>query len=148
MSYLDKFIEVKESKLPNGGQGLFTKVDIPKGTRITEYKGKFTTWAEVEDLFDNAYFFSIDDETVINAMDDLTSFGRYANDAKGLSKVKGLSNNADYMIEGKKVFIDAVKNIKKGEEIFVPYGTDYWKQIRFNINFDRKAGKEKEALEA
>jgi SET domain-containing protein len=144
MSYLDKFLYIKKSNLPNGGKGLFTKVDIPKGTRITEYKGKFTTWAEVESLFDNGYYFHIDDETVINAMDDLNSFGRYANDAKGLSKVKGLANNADYTIEGKKVFIDAKKNIKNGEEILVPYGADYWKQVRYNINWDKKELKDKE----
>jgi hypothetical protein len=143
MSYFDKFLYVKKSNLPNGGKGLFTKVDIPKGARITEYKGKFTTWAEVEPLFDNGYYFHIDDETVINAMDDLKSFGRYANDAKGLSKVKGLTNNSEYSIEGKRVFIDAVKKISAGEEILAPYGTDYWRQVRYNIKYDEKSEKAK-----
>ena len=58
---------------------------------------------------------------------------RYANDAAGLSVVKGLRNNCKYEIFGDKCFIVAEKNIKPGEEIFVTYTKEYWDCIRYNI---------------
>ncbi len=40
MAFLDDQLVVEKSTLPEGtGKGLFTKVFIPKGTRITECKG-------------------------------------------------------------------------------------------------------------
>ena len=39
---------VKRSGLPDTGKGLFTKIFIPKGTAIVEYKGTITTWKDVD----------------------------------------------------------------------------------------------------
>src|SRR5690606_40160989 len=49
MALLEKHLYVKKSTLPNSGKGLFTKVFIPKGTRIVEYKGRRTVWKDVKD---------------------------------------------------------------------------------------------------
>ncbi|MBK8291257.1 MAG: SET domain-containing protein [Flammeovirgaceae bacterium] len=59
MALLEKKLIVKKSTLPGAGKGLFTKVSIPKGTRIVEYKGKIVTWKEVEAMADerNGYVF-------------------------------------------------------------------------------------------
>ena len=66
---------------------------------------------------------------------------RYANDAEGLSKVKGLKNNAEYQITDKtKCFIIAKRDIAKNEEIFVSYTKEYWDAIRYNIKL-KKEGK-------
>lgn len=68
MALLEKYLYVKKSTLPNAGKGLFTKVFIPKGTRIVEYKGKITTWKEVEDEDGkNAYIFYVKRYHVIDA---------------------------------------------------------------------------------
>ena len=56
--------------------------------------------------------------------------GRFANDAKGLARIPGLKNNSEYMVEGNKCFIDATRNIQKGEEIFVEYGKEFWDLIK------------------
>jgi hypothetical protein len=49
MALLEKNLFVKKSTLPNAGKGLFTKVAIPKGTLIVEYKGKISAWKDVKD---------------------------------------------------------------------------------------------------
>ena len=127
---------LKESQLPNAGKGLFTDSFIKKGERIIEYKGEIVTWAECEKRAQedkDGYVFYINSRHCIDAWPRPEALARYANDARGISRVKGLNNNAEYVIRGKKVFIEAVKNIKAGSEIFVSYGADYWKVIRENI---------------
>ncbi len=137
-----KNLKIKTSTIPQAGKGLFTTVDIEKGTIITEYTGRRATWAEVEDDTENGYIYFIDDQNVIDASSDLKSWGRYANDAAGLTRVKGVKNNAEYYEEDNKVFIKAKTTIPAGAEIFVSYGRDYWRQIRDNIKIDQASTKQ------
>jgi len=131
MPLLEKHLVVKRSQIPKSGKGLFTKVFIKKGSRIVEYKGRIQPWREVkgQDGF-NGYLMYITRNTVINALPTIKTFGRYANDANGLSRIEGLRNNAEYVSEGKRCFIDATKNLEAGEEILVGYGREYWTLIR------------------
>ncbi|RYD81326.1 MAG: SET domain-containing protein [Sphingobacteriales bacterium] len=130
-----KNLFVKESTIPSSGNGLFTKVFIPKGTYIIEYTGKVTTWKEADhEDGKNGYIYFLNRNHVINASKHKAALARYANDARGLSKVKGVLNNSVYEEEKKKVFIKAVKNIEPGQEIFVAYGKDYWDTIKENFN--------------
>lgn len=131
MPLLEKFLYVKNSSLPDAGKGLFTKKEIPKGTRIVEYKGKLRTWKEVKHLDGyNGYLMFINRQAVIDALPAIKTFGRYANDASGFVKVKGLKNNAEYVSEGNRCFIESLRTIRRGEEIFVGYGRDFWKLQR------------------
>lgn len=97
MAIANRKLEVKVSSLPNAGMGLFTKVDFKKGDIITEYKGKLCTWKKVEDDVDNGYIYYMNDDCVIDARNSIKTFGRYANDAAGLQKVKGHTNNSIYV---------------------------------------------------
>jgi len=117
--------------LPKAGKGLFTKVSIKKGTRIVEYKGRIQPWREVkaQDGY-NGYLMYITRNTVINALRAIKTFGRYANDASGLVKIKGLRNNTESISEGKRCFIEATRTIHAGEEILVGYGREYWTLIK------------------
>jgi uncharacterized protein len=134
MALLEKQLIVKKSTIPNSGQGLFTKKFIPKGTRIVEYKGKVTAWKEVKDEDGkNGYIFYVNRNHVINALPTKKALARYANDAKGLTRIKGVYNNADYITDGLKAFIESKKDIPAGGEILVDYGKDYWKVIRYNL---------------
>jgi hypothetical protein len=65
---------------------------------------------------------------------------RYANDAQGLSKVKGITNNCRYVadMDTMKVYIESVKDIPAGAEILVQYGKEYWDVIRHNMKLDEK----------
>lgn len=143
MAYLEKFLVIKPSTLPDAGMGLFTKTFIAAGTRVVEYKGKVTTWKEVEHDHDNAYLFTVTPHHVIDARRALKSFSRYANDARGFTRIKGVTNNAIYVQdEDNRVFLEAKRDIPAGGEIFVSYGNDYWKVMRENKKIERDQEKE------
>jgi hypothetical protein len=142
MAFLEKQLYVKTSTLPNAGKGLFTKKFIPKGTRIVEYKGRTRSWKEVQkDEDESPYIYYVKRNFVIDALNDKKALARYANDARGLQRVKELSNNAEYVEEGVRVFIEAAKDIPAGGEIFVGYGPEYWQVIRHNIRIDEREKK-------
>jgi uncharacterized protein len=143
MALLEKFLYVKKSTIPDSGKGLFTKVSIPKGTRIVEYKGRRSTWNEVKDEDGkNGYIFYINRNNVIDALPWKSALARYANDARGLVKIKGFLNNCDYIVDGLKAYIESKKDIPAGSELFVDYGKDYWKVIRENVRLWKKEAKE------
>ena len=141
MALLEKYLLVKTSTIPNAGKGLFTTVFIPKGTRIVEYKGRITTWKEVKDDSTNVYIYTINPKHVIDARRTLKALARYANDAKGLTKVKGVNNNCIYVNDGLKAYIESVKDIEEGGEILVAYGKPYWDVMKENMKDELKAKK-------
>jgi hypothetical protein len=142
MAFLEKQLYVKKSTLPNAGKGLFTKKFIPKGTRIVEYKGKTRTWKEVQaDEDESPYIYYVKRNFVIDALNDKKALARYANDARGLQRVKDINNNAEYAEDGTRVFIEAAKDIPAGGEILVGYGPEYWQVIRHNMRIDEKEKK-------
>lgn len=146
MALLEKHLVVKKSTLPNSGKGLFTKIEIKKGTRIVEYKGKRTIWSKVkDDDGKNGYIFYITRNCVIDAWPTTQYLGRYANDARGYVKIKGITNNSEYVVDKKRCFIEATKNIPAGSEIFVGYGAEYWQTMRENWDVDKEAKKKKKS---
>jgi uncharacterized protein len=139
MPLLEKHLIIKRSTLKGAGKGLFTSKDIPKGTKIVEYKGKITTWKEVDDRKGlNAYIYYVNRNHVIDARTTKKEFARYANDAKGLLRSEGISNNCTYEIEGIKVYIKAMRKIPAGSELFVGYGKEYWDIIKENWGVKKK----------
>jgi len=131
MALFEKYLVIKKSKLPNAGKGLFTKIDIPKGKRIVEYKGKLRRWKDVKYLDGyNGYLMYITSNAVIDAEPAINTFGRYANDANGFGKTPGLKNNCEYVSEGRRCYIESLRPISKREEILVSYGKDFWKLQR------------------
>jgi SET domain-containing protein len=142
MALLEKQLFVKKSTLPDAGKGLFTKKFIPKGTRIIEYTGTIKTWKEVQaEEGENGYVYYVTRSHVIDALKIKNSLARYANDARGLQRVPGITNNAEYIEDGKRVYIEAAKDIPAKSEIFVSYGPEYWQVIRHNIRIDEKEKK-------
>ncbi len=140
MTLLDKKLFVKKSTLPGAGKGLFTKVFIPKGTRIIQYKGEVVTWKEVEKMADdrNGYVFYFSAKYCIDAWKTKKSIAQFANDAKGITRVDGIKNNGEYVTVKRDCFIEAIKDIPAGGEIFVGYGAEYWQVIRYNIRLEQK----------
>lgn len=131
---------VKTSQLPNSGKGLFTTTSIKKGTKIIEYLGEIIDWKEYErrvERDEDGYLFFINKKTCIDAFNTPQHKARFANDAAGLGRVKGLINNCVYEIEGNQCFIVAKKDINAGDEIFVSYTKEYWDCIRYNIKIGR-----------
>jgi SET domain-containing protein len=142
MTIPESKLVAKKSTIADSGKGLFTKVFIPKGTRIIEYKGTITTWEKIKKVKgENGYIYYVNKNWVIDAAPHPKALARYANDARGLKKVKGITNNSDYTEDGVKVYITAKKDIPAGSEILVGYGKEYWDTIRYNLKIDQRAKK-------
>ncbi len=132
-------LKVKRSQLTGAGKGLYTTSAIKKKSKIIEYKGEIIDWKEYEKRVKedrDGYLFFINKKRCIDAFDTPEHLARYANDAAGLSRVKGLRNNACYEISGDQCFIVATRDIEAGEEILVSYTKEYWDCIRYNIQND------------
>lgn len=140
MALLEKNLVIKKSVLPGAGKGLFTTVPIKKGTLIIEYKGEILTWKEVEAMADYrvGYVFFVYSTHVIDAWNYKSAKARYANDAKGLNRVPGITNNSEYHVYRRRCYIRAIKDIPAGAEILVSYGSEYWQVIRHNLREDLK----------
>lgn len=127
MTY-EQHLEIKTSQIPNSGLGVFAKCDIPKNAYISRFKGKI-----VRDLYNvplpNIYYLvEMEDGSTIDVY-NAKEKGKYINDAAGLIRVPGLKNNSVITYNNGKTYIMATRKIKKGEEIFVGYGSSYWKEI-------------------
>jgi uncharacterized protein len=113
----NKWIVVRRSKVH--GNGCFARRDIPKGTRIIEYLGERISHKEADrryegaDVSDNhTFLFIADRKTVIDA----TTGG---NEARWINH--HCDGNCESETEKGRVFVDAIKDMKKGEEL----GYDY-----------------------
>src|SRR5579863_3848177 len=135
MALLEKQLIVKRSTLKGAGKGLFTTRDIPRETRIIEYKGKVSRWKEVDSQEGlNGYIYYVNRNHVIDAWPSRGAIARYANDARGIVRSVGIRNNCTYIIEGLKVYIQSLRHIPAGSEILVGYGKEYWDIIRENLD--------------
>jgi len=124
---------VKKSQLPGAGKGLFTTKAIRKDKKIIQYRGEIIGYNEYRRRARkeiDQYLFYLRRDLCIDAMFTLQYKARYANDAAGITRVKGIRNNSDYVIFGDQCFIVARRDIKAGEEIFVDYTKPYWKHMR------------------
>ncbi len=140
MPFSEKQLFLKKSQLPFAGMGLFTRHFIVRHTRIIEYKGRITTWKNILEeeeksgIF-NGYVYYVNRYHVIDARHRIKALARYANDAAGIKKRKGVTNNCRFIKDGLRVFIKAMKDISAGEEILIRYGKDYWNGITTIKNF-------------
>jgi uncharacterized protein len=110
-------IEVRDS--PVHGRGVFAVAFIPKRTRIVEYLGDRVSHKAADERYEDhdendnhTFLFIVDKHTVIDA-----AIG--GNDARFINhQCKG---NCESVIAYRRVFIDATRDIKAGEEL----GYDY-----------------------
>jgi len=106
--------------------GLFAKSDIKKGEKVIEYKGRKFTHKQVEedDRFDNSkaiYLFTLNERYVLDG-DTKTNTAKYINHS--------CDPNCEVDIIKGKIWIIAIKDIKKGNELSYDYGFGYDKDFR------------------
>jgi len=100
------------------GKGVFAATEIPKGTRIVEYKGKRLTPAEADAQYGPndpsaiILLFSTDASTVIDAAVGGNS-ARFINHS--------CSPNCEAVEENGRIFIESLRRIKPGEELSYDY---------------------------
>ena len=116
-----KLYKIKKSNIDKKGRGLYATKDIKEGTRIIDYVGKIITKKQTEESqkFDNTkpiYLFNLNKKY---DMDGDVSW----NTARLINH--SCSNNSDYNGTGLKLWIVAIKDIKKDEEITADYGFGY-----------------------
>lgn len=124
------YLYIKESQIPESGNGLYTAIPIYKDEVISIFKGKILSDKEAQRrvvIGEDAYFMNLPDGTILDAM-KVKCFAKYANDASGLVKSSYRNNSKITLNEAGKVCIVASRNIQIGAEIFCCYGKDYWKK--------------------
>ena len=111
---------VRRSKLH--GNGVFAARKIPAGTRIIEYKGTRISDKEAhrrhptnpDDPF-HTFFFSLSCGKIIDG-------GDQGNDARWINHACEPNCESQEGKSGKRVYIVAARDIKRGEELFYDYG--------------------------
>ena len=116
-----KLHKVKKSNIDRNGRGLYATKDIKAGTRIIDYVGKIITKKQTEESekFDNSkpiYLFDL------NSRYDLDGNVSW-NTARLINH--SCLNNCDYEGKGLKLWVNANRDIKMGEELTCNYGFSY-----------------------
>ncbi len=105
-------------KKSNAGLGLFTESPIKRKQFVIEYWGTIITDEEAEKK-GGQYLFDIEDTNFTIDGTTRKNLARYINHS--------CKPNCEANLEGKRVFISAIRNIKPGEELSYDYGKDYFK---------------------
>ncbi len=111
-------VVVRRSKIQ--GRGVYASRDIREGERIIEYTGLLITNEEADAQCDDesmrrhhTFLFGVDDEVTVDG-------AQGGNEARFINH--SCEPNSESAILGRRVFIDAVRDIAAGEEITY----DYW----------------------
>ena len=116
-----KLYGIRKSNIDRNRRGLYAIKDIKEGTRIIDYVGKIITKKKTEECekFDNSkpiYLFNL------NTRYDLDGDVSW-NTARLINH--SCLNNCDYKGKGLKLWVTAIRDIKKGEELTCDYGFSY-----------------------
>ena len=108
-------IEVRESGVH--GHGVYAMQSIPKGTRIIEYTGQRVSWEAAPNDEDDPHTFNfgLENGEVINP-----EIG--GNDARWINH--SCDPNCEAIEEDDRIFIDAMRDIQPGEELFYDYALE------------------------
>ena len=131
-----KLYKIKRSKIDNKGRGLYAAKDIKEGTKIIDYLGKIITNKEADESskYDNKkkiYLFGLNKKFSLD--------GDFSFNIAGLVN-HSCDNNCDYNGKGLKIWITAIRDIKKGQEITCDYGFGFDKDYK---QFPCKCGSKK-----
>jgi len=123
-------IEVRNSAIH--GRGVFALRRIPKGTRIIEYTGERVSHAEADRRYEDrpdddnhTFLFIVDRRTVIDA-------GVGGNEARYINHA--CDPNCESVIEARRVFIEALRDIEAGEELAYDYQIQREKDDPANVD--------------
>ena len=111
---------------PIHGNGVFAAANIPKGTRLIRYRGKILTHEQANKRYGNdvdsghTFLFTLDDNWVIDA-----NFG--GNSARWINyscdpNCEAVLDENEEDPKKSRVFIEAMRAIKPGEELTYDYG--------------------------
>jgi uncharacterized protein len=115
-----RLIEVRRSGIH--GNGMFALQAIPAGQVLIEYQGRIINWKEALRRHphdpaqpNHTFYFSLEDGRVIDGNDS-------GNDARWINHACEPNCEADEDELNSRVWIKALRDLKKGEELFYDYG--------------------------
>lgn len=108
-------VKIKKTK---AGFGLVADASIKKGDFIIEYIGKRLT-ADEANIEGGMYLFEINNKLTLDGK-SRKNVARYINHS--------CKPNCEVEIKKERVFIFAIKNIEKGDELGYDYGKDFFKE--------------------
>lgn len=120
----EKLVEVRNS--PIHGRGVFAVKPIAKGTRIIEYRGKRLTHKEADRQYGgttetgHTFLFTLNDYYVIDANQGGNA-ARWINHGCAPNCESICEESDDGRPENERVYIDAIRNIKAGDELMYSY---------------------------
>ena len=105
------------------GRGVYARRDVPKGTRLIEYAGELISNAEADRRYDDetmrehhTFLFILNSRQCVDA-------------AVGGNVARFINNSCDpncqANIEGQHIWIDAIRDIRKGEELGYEYEYEF-----------------------
>ena len=111
------YVELRTSKIQ--GTGAFAARNIKKGTRIIEYLGQRISWRTADKRYDDdkmgrhhTFLFTVDEKVVIDG-------AVQGNAARFLNH--SCDGNCEAIDDRKRIFIEARRNIKQGDELLYDY---------------------------
>jgi len=113
---------VRVSRSGIHGKGVFARCDIRKGACIIEYTGERLPWKVAQDLPPHdpddpyhTFLFSLENGLVINA-------GVGGNESRWINH--SCAPNCEIRERRGRIYIHALRNLKKGEELFYDYNLE------------------------
>ena len=131
---LNELIEVRQSRIPGAGRGLFALGFLKKGTRVTYYDGVLLDHAQAARVAeaDPSYMRSLTYDTVIDGLREplvgrgAASFANHGQDAS--SRNAALKPVWNKFAHATSVVLVTTKDVESGTELLVNYGNMYWKR--------------------
>ena len=110
------------STIPGAGFGLFAKVPIAIEDTIGHYTGELITWEELRAgrYAGSDYLLALTRNLLLAAEGPKANYCRYINHSEEPNAFLVVSTR------WKTARIEAIEEIRPGEEIFFNYGEDYW----------------------
>lgn len=127
---IPEFIEIRHTP-EKGGYGAFALIDIPKHTPLAPYLGINRTPTDPNNRYYHMLFddskkstkLSVDAENIM-----FSNWTRFINDGK--------THNCAYNRQIYQIWVIAIEDIKKGDELTVDYGEQYWKNPTYGQKSD------------
>ena len=143
LSTLGNGLELGPSSIDGAGRGVFATKPFPKYSYITDYNGRYISREEAEkkrSKGDHYYIRSVDRYTMIDGIQDAKvgdHLGSLVNDGilpkfnnTKFVRVWDEANCVDHII------VQALRDIKPGEELLCSYGRGYWDMSNEGNNDD------------
>ena len=115
-------LRVTESTVARAGNGLFAARDFARGEHLADYTGDELIIRRDGD--GGPYCLALTQRRAIDAAATNTGYGRWANDPRGSNG----GPNAEFVLNPARGTgrLRATRRVRKGDEIFVSYGRQYW----------------------